>query len=291
MKPAPFTYYDPHTLDEALGLLAVHGDAAKILAGGQSLVPLLNMRLAAPDVIVDINRLPDLDFVTTDNGLRVGALARQAMVERDAAVRDVAPLVTEAIAWVGHRQIRNRGTLVGSLAHADPAAEMPLVFLALDGELHLRRTSGSRRVSAGDFFVHIMTTALDPEEIATEASLPPVPPGSGSAFLEVARRHGDFAVAAIAVVVTIEAGRIRRARVALGGVGPTPLRATRAEERLVDEEPTNELFVEAALAASHDCEPVTDIHGTAEYRRELVRTMVYRGLGRAVVRARTGAAG
>lgn len=285
MKPASFTYADPLTLAEVLALLSERGDEAKILAGGQSLVPLLNMRLAMPDLVVDINRIVDLENLLANGQLSIGPLVRQRAVERASDLENQQPLLKEAIRWVGHPQIRNRGTVVGSLAHADPAAEMPLVWQAQDGTIEVSSTRGTRTVPAEDFFVHIMTTACEPDEMVINATLPALMPGTGTAFMEVARRHGDFAVVSVAVVLTLENDMVSNARIALGGVAPVPLRARRAEEKLVGSPPGVEAFAECAATAARETKPVSDIHGTAEYRREVAATLVRRSLATAAQRA------
>ena len=285
MKPAPFEYADPTTVDDALTLLRDRGDEAKILAGGQSLVPLLNMRLALPEVVVDINRVGGLDSMEANDVLTIGALVRQHDVERATHLAAKFPLLTEAIQWVGHPQIRNRGTVLGSIAHADPAAELPVVFQALEAEMEIVRLGETRTVSALEFFVHIMTTAVEPDEMLIQARLRDLPPGTGSAFLEVARRHGDFAVASAAVVLTLDEGVCTKARIALGGVAPIPLRALRAEEFLVGQRAAYDTYAEAGKQASAESEPASDIHGTAEYRRELVAVLVRRALETAAGRA------
>ena len=286
MKPAVFEYADPSTLSEALALLAEHGDEAKILAGGQSLVPLLNMRLAMPAVVVDINRLEGLDRLDVSHELTIPALVRQGDVERARELRGGWPLLTEAIGWVGHPQIRNRGTVVGSLAHADPAAELPVVFSAMDGTMEITGLNGRRVVPADEFFVHIMTTAIEPDEILVKVHLPKLAAHTGTAFLEVARRHGDFAVASVAVVLTVNDGICSRASIALGGVAPVPLRVPKAEGFLAGQAPSTGVFSEAGRIASSECEPVSDIHGTAEYRRDLVAALVPRALATAATRAK-----
>ncbi len=278
MKPAPFEYADPRSLPEALALLAARGDEAKILAGGQSLVPLLNMRLAMPDLLVDVNGISGLDTMSTGPSLTLGPLVRQHSVERSSILCDEQPLLHDAIRWVGHPQIRNRGTVVGSLVHADPAAELPVVWQAQEGSLELVSAAGRRSVPAQDFFLHIMTTACEADEMVVGVSLPPLPPSTGTAFLEVARRHGDFAVVSVAVLLTVDAGMVSRARIALGGVAPTPLRARGAEERLTGTPVDVTAFAEAARIAATETEPVSDVHGTAEYRREVAATLVRRSL-------------
>lgn len=287
MKPAQFEYAEPRTVDEVLSLLSERGDGAKILAGGQSLVPLLNMRLSMPDLVIDINRLEGQRGLDDDGQkLSMGPLVRQNDVERASRLDERHPLLKEAIKWVGHPQIRNRGTVLGSLAHGDPSAELPLVFQAMEGTMQIASARGSRLVSAEEFFVHIMTTAVEPDEMLERASLPHLPRRTGTAFLEVARRHGDFAVAAVAVVLTVDGAACTRARIAMGGVGPVPTRARRAEEWLVGCNPDASTFHHAGSLAAAESEPVSDVHGTVEYRRDVMGVLVRRALTLAAERAR-----
>jgi len=228
MKPPRFSYHDPATAEEALGLLAAHGDAARVLAGGQSLMPLLNFRLARPGHVIDVNRVAALATVSPgpDSGLRIGALVRQRTLERSPLIRERSPMIGQAMPFVGHPQIRTRGTLGGSLAHADPAAELPAVMVALGARLTLRSARGQRTVAAEDFFVAALTTALAPDELLTEVALPPWPARTGSSVQEVAIRLGDFALGGVAAALTLDAqGRVAGARVVCFGVGPRPLRA------------------------------------------------------------------
>src|SRR5215470_725286 len=250
MKPAPFDYALAGNAAEAVDLLARHGDEAKVLAGGQSLVPMLNLRLARPGVIVDINGAADLDYLREANGaLAVGALVRQRALERWAA--DRAPLIAEALRLVGHVAIRNRGTAVGSLAHGDPASELPALLLCLDGAVIARRAGAERVIPAADLYLAPLTTALEPEELAVEARLPLLPVGAGWGFAEVARRHGDFALVGAAALAWLGSdGRVAGARLALFGVGGTPARGTQAEALLAGQEPTPERVREAARAAA-----------------------------------------
>jgi carbon-monoxide dehydrogenase medium subunit len=292
VKPAPFRYHAPESLDEALELLAEHGEEAKVLAGGQSLVPTLNFRLARPAVLVDLNRIAALAYVEaeSDGGLRVGAMTRQRAVERSPLVMERAPLVAETMPFVAHPQIRNRGTFGGSLAHADPAAELPAVALALDAELVLRVSGGERRLRARDFFVGLFATALAPGELLVEVRLPQLPTGAGCAFVEMARRHGDYALVGVAACVELgEDERVRAARVALLSVGEGPVEAHQACRTLIGERPVEEALVAAAdEAATTDVDPPSDIHATSAYRRHLTRLLVRRALHTAAARARAG---
>jgi CO/xanthine dehydrogenase FAD-binding subunit len=280
MKPAVFEYVRPGSLEEALEVLRQRGDDAKVLAGGQSLVPLMNFRLARPAVIVDLNGLGALAYIRAeDGGLALGAMTRQRTIEKSAVVRERAPLLAEATPWIGHLPIRTRGTIGGSLVHADPAAEYPVVMMAMDAELTLVRQGGVRRVAAADFFETYLSTTIRPDEILTEIRLPALPPRAGVAFLEISRRHGDFAIVAAAAVVNLDAaGAIAEARIALGGVGPRPVRARAAERLLAGQRPTASLVAEAARAVMPETDPPEDIHASAEYRREMSAVFARRAL-------------
>ena len=280
MKPAAFAYHDPQTVDEALEILSQVGDDGKILAGGQSLVPIMNFRLARPSDLVDLNRIAALSYVRVEDGqLRIGAMTRQRHVEHAAAVSEGWPLLTGAIEHIGHVQIRNRGTIGGSLAHADPAAELPAVMSALDAEVVIRGTDGERTLPATDLFLSYYTTALEPTELLAEVRVPALPPRTGWGFHEVSRRHGDFALVCVAALLTLdEDGTIRRARLAFTGAAPTPVRPHAAEEMLVGQEPNEALFREAAESASADLDPHDDIHATADYRRQVGAVLARRAL-------------
>ncbi len=280
-------------MDEALALLREHGDDAKPLAGGQSLIPAMNFRLAQPAVLVDLGPVTELAGVRPlkDGGVAIGAMTRQRAVERDAAVAERAPLVHEAMPWIAHPQIRNRGTFGGSLAHADPAAELPAVVLALGARCTVQGAAGRRTIDADAFFTGLFATALAPGELLVEVTVPPLPHGTGWAFEEIARRHGDFALAGVAAVVTVRDGACMAARIALFSVGDGPVLARSAGDVLVGQAPSDELLVEAAeAAATADCDPPADIHASAAYRRQLVRTLTRRALTRAVARATGGPA-
>mgnify|MGYP001040010058 CR=1 FL=1 len=270
-----------------LGLLAEHGDEGKILAGGQSLVPLLNFRLAHPENLIDINRIGALAGIRRKNGhLYVGTLTRHSTMEHSRVVGENWPLLTEAMKFVAHPQIRNRGTVGGSVAHADPAAELPVAFLTLDARFKALSRRGERTIAAGDFFITHLTTALEPDEALVEIEVPPVAPGTGYAFTEFARRHGDFALGGASVLVTLDsAGVCERAAVGLLAAGPTPMRAPGAEEVLAGERIDEKVAREAASRAIADISPTGDIHGSAEYRRELIEVMVRRAIQKATERA------
>ena len=274
MKPAPFEYHAPETVDEVCGLLAQFGDEAKVLAGGQSLVPMLALRLTRFEHLVDVNRVGALSGFTRENGtLVVHAATRQRVMERDPAIGAAAPLLARATPLIGHFQIRNRGTVGGSLAHADPASEYPAVAVALGAEIELAGPGGARRrVAAGDFFVGTWTTAAEPDEIVVAARFPVWPAGSGFAIEEVARRHGDFALAGVACAVGDG-----RAGIALFGVGSTPVRAREAEEALLTGAPA----ADVAEAAVRGLDAPADVHASAATRTRIARHLVERAVNRA----------
>ena len=282
MKPAPFDYLAAASVEEAVAALAAYGDDAVVLAGGQSLVPLLNMRLARPSVVVDVNRVAALAGIAANGVTTVGALTRQAAALRSPLLAERAPLLVAALAQVGHVATRSRGTIGGSAAHADPAAELPAVLLALDATLVLRGPEGERVVAAADFFQGPFTTARHSTELLTAVRLPAAPAGSRHGFHEVARRHGDFALAGAAVVVApAPPGAVRHVRIALFGVAPCAFRAVAAEAALTAGAPAEQVAALAAAAA----EPHDDTHATAAYRRRAVHVCVLRAL------AAVGAAG
>ena len=287
MKPPRFDYFAPRTLDEALGLLAGHGGRAKILAGGQSLIPLLNFRLTHPEALVDINRLTDLEYVRADDGgVIIGGLTRQHEVEQSELIRTRVPILAEACGLIGHLPIRHRGTIGGNLAHADPASELPAVALALEAQLALASTEGLRAVAADRFFVGPLSTAIGPSEMLTEIRIPALPARTGGAFVEMARRAGDFALVGVAALITVDgAGRCQRARIALGGVGPTPIRAVAAEEALIGQAPSGAALDEAATRAATATNPPSDLHGSAAFRRKLARHFTREAIALAARRA------
>jgi aerobic carbon-monoxide dehydrogenase medium subunit len=290
VKPARFEYFCPRTVDEAVDLLARYGDEGKVLAGGQSLVPLMNMRLARPAVIIDINRIDGLGDLRERNGiLRFGALTRQRAAERSPVVAERCPLLRDALRLVGHAQIRNRGTLGGSIAHADPAAELTAILSALDGEVTARSARGTRTIAAADLFVTYLTTALDPRELIVEIRIPALSPGAGWSWMEIARRHGDFALAGVGVVLVIRRGMIAEARIALTGVGPTPVRGGAAERLLVGHAPSDTLWTEAAEAVRAAVTPDGDIHASAEYRKHVAGVLTQRALREALSRTKEAA--
>jgi len=285
MKPAKFDYHNPTTLDEALRLLAQFGDQARPLAGGQSLVPLMNFRLIRPAHLIDLNGVEELSYIKTDSGpLRIGATTRQREIERSMVVAERCPLLREAASYIGHVQIRNRGTVGGSLAHGFPSAELPVAMVTLDASFTLRSKANQRSARAEDFFVSYMTTALEPDELLTEIGVPPLPANSGWSYQEVSRRHGDFALAGAASLVTLgENGTIQQARLTLTGM--TPMRSQEAEEFLLGERPSDAAFREAARRATENLEQDSDIHASAEYRRAACAVLAWRALTRAAQRA------
>jgi CO/xanthine dehydrogenase FAD-binding subunit len=286
MKPAPFDLEIARNVDDVIVLLADGQREVKILAGGQSLVPLMNFRLARPDVLVDLNQLSELQYIHKHDGLlAVGSMTRQSALERSALVAARAPLLTEVMPWVAHAPIRNRGTVGGSLAHADPSAELCAAALALDAQLVARSSRGERVISIHDFFVGPFTTSLRSDELLTEVRLPEMQEGTGWAFEEVARRSGDFAMLAAAAILGLGAdGRVAFARLAYASMGPTALRAPAGERVLLGALPTAATFEIAAKAAMAEVDPSTDLHATREYRLHVGEALTRRALSRALAR-------
>ncbi len=288
MKPAPFAYFAPTTLDEALALLTEHGYDAKPLAGGQSLIPTMNFRLAQPSVLIDLNRVQELFYLqpTAEGGVRIGAMTRQRMVERSSLVAERAPLLHEVMPHIAHAQIRNRGTIGGSLAHADPSAELPAVAVALDAQLRIRSQHGERMTCATDFYMGLFTTDLAPDELLTEIVIPPLPPATGWAFQEVARRLGDYAMCGCGATVTLDAdGRCVAARLVYLSVGEGPTPAHEAVTCIIGERLTPSVIAEAArIAGERDINPTADIHASVAYRRHLATVLARRALSQALQR-------
>lgn len=283
MKPPRFDYLAPTDLDEALGALNEVGDEGKILAGGQSLVPSMNFRLARPATLIDINNIPGIDGLANNDGqLVVGTLARHYVFEKPVVDGPLGKLLAEAAHHVGHMPIRVRGTFGGSIAHADPAAEWCMIAQLLDATMVARSSDGAREIPASDFFRTVFSTALEPNEMVTEVRLPLLEDTAKVGFVEFSRRAGDFAVVAASSVIDLRGEEIKSARIALAGVGGTPLRAPSAEAILTGRSPGDEVFREAAAAAAAEVEPMGDIHGSAEYRRELVQVLVRRALERSI---------
>ena len=288
MKPPVFEYVVPESLDVALAVIAEHGGDARPLAGGQSLVPAMNFRVAQPAVLVDLNPLAELDYVRQDDdGLRIGAMTRQRRVERDALVAERAPLLHETMPHIAHPQIRNRGTIGGSLAHADPAAELPVIAAALDARIKARSASGERSIPAAEFFQGIFTTALNPDELLVEVAFPAMPPWAGSSFVEFARRHGDYALMGVAAVVAVdERGVCRQARLVYLNAGDGPVTAKQAAQLLLGHLPSPEAIEAAAnMAADSEITPFGNVHATADYQRHLARVLTRRALKQAFERA------
>jgi carbon-monoxide dehydrogenase medium subunit len=286
MKPPRFDYHAPRSIDEALSVLGRYGGDAKVLAGGQSLMPLLNFRLTRPAALVDLNRIPELSYIRERDGqVRFGAMTRQRAIEFSPVVAKRLPLLQEATRLVGHLPIRTRGTIGGSIAHADPSAEYPAVLTALEGEVVARGARGERVVKAGDFFQAYLTTALAADEILTEVRLPAMPAGARCAFVEFARRHGDFAIVGIAAMVVRDGDRCTTARLATAGAGPVPVRL-RAAEEILEREGLGRSALEAAAArAAELVDPDSDIHASAAYRRHLTQVLTGRALERALAQA------
>jgi len=287
MKPAQFDYFAPAKIRDALALLEEYKDEAKILAGGQSLMPLLNMRLARPRALIDINRITSHSYIRRENSvLAIGALTRHREIETSPLVRQKCPVLAEAVRWIGYPQIRNRGTMGGSLAHAHPAAELPAVVTALRGELRVIGPAGERTVKAEEFFQGFFTVALEPNEILSEVRLALRPENAGFSFKEINRRHGDFAIAGVAALISLnERKECAESSIVLAGVNPTPLRAKRSEKLLKGRKITRDIIETAAALAAEDSDPPSDVHGSADYRRELVKVIVRRALEEAGARA------
>ena len=288
MKPPPFSYSAPTSLAEAVGLLSdTAADEPRVLAGGQSLLPLMNFRLANPGHLVDLRRIEELTRIRTEGDvLVVGAMVRQAAAERSPEVAAAAPLLAEALSHVAHLPVRNRGTVGGSIAHADPAAELPAVVLALDAELVALGSTGARRIAAADFFRGPYETALQPGEILTEVRIPAR--GGGQAFVEFTRTHANFAVVGVAAVVRLDGATVRSAAIALSGVAATPVRATAAERALVGTSPGAAAVRAAADAAADELTPTGDLHGSAETRVGIARSCLRKAIGLALSRAQEG---
>jgi aerobic carbon-monoxide dehydrogenase medium subunit len=286
MKPARFDYHAPATLDEAVRLLAEHGDEAKLLAGGQSLVPMMNLRLAQPSVVIDLNRVSEMAYLRPDGEGRIalGAMSRHHSVATSDLLRDRCPLLASAAARIGYPAIRYRGTLGGSLAHADPVAEMPCVALTLGAELVAIGPGGERVIPADDFFLTYFTTALEPDELLREIRFPAISPGEGWSFHESARKTGDFAIVAVAAQVRVGDGVIEQARLGIAGISDRPVRAADAEQALAGQ-PLEIPLDEAADRAAATVDSASDIHASADFRRRLVAVLTRRALEDALTMA------
>jgi carbon-monoxide dehydrogenase medium subunit len=287
MKLPPVGYEAPTTVSGAVELLAEHQDQASVLAGGQSLIPLLALRLARPAVLIDINGVAGLYGVSaTDGQVAIGATTREYVAEESGIVAGTLPLLAAALPLIGHEAIRSRGTIGGSLAHADPAAELPAVARALDAEFVVRGPSGERVIPAAQWFEGYLTTARRGDELLVEVRFPAAGPDTGASFEEVARRHGDFAIVGLAASLVLSGGVIGEARLAFAGVSDVPVRATAAEDLLAGERPSAELFDEAARRATEDLDPPADLHGSSDYRKTVAAAVVRRGLRAAADNAR-----
>ena len=286
MKPAPFEYFAPDTLPEALSLLAEHGDDAKILAGGQSLVPMMNFRLVRPKVLIDINRIDGLGYIDERQGrLHIGAMTRHRDVERSPLVERTNGLLFESIRYIGHSAIRTRGTIGGSIVHADPTAELPLMLATLEGEVRVAGPAGSRTIPWNELFLTYFTTSMQGDEICEEVIMPVLPKNAGWGFEEFTHRLGDFAIVGVAVIVETDGtGRCRHARVAVAGAGATPVRVRNAEAFLAGQLPTDAVFGEAARVVSAAIEPESDLHASDSFRRHLAGTLTVRALKQARTR-------
>jgi aerobic carbon-monoxide dehydrogenase medium subunit len=288
MKPGRFQYFAPRNLGDALSILKHQGDEAKLLAGGQSLVPLMNMRLAQPTALIDLNRVTELSFITRSEGrLCIGAMTRHHEVAASPLVAEACPILSSAASQIGYPAIRHRGTIGGSLAHADPVSELPCVATALDAELVVRGSSGRRIVRAADFFKGYFSTDLGPDEILTEVRFPIASAKQRWAFQEFARKVGDFAIVAVAIVAEMAESTLLSASIALGGVADRPVRAPAAEATLAGQRPDEALIRRAAEDAAAGIVPSSDIHAPGDYRRQLVRTLVARALAESFSRRST----
>jgi aerobic carbon-monoxide dehydrogenase medium subunit len=287
MKPGPFTYHDPGSVADVVSLLATHEDV-KLLAGGQSLMPMMNMRFVVPDHVIDLNGVGELAGITDDgDALTIGAMTRQRDIRRSDAVAAKLPLAVEALGWVGHFQTRNRGTIGGSLSHLDPAAELPLVAAATDAVLTVAGPDGNREVPFAEWPLAYMMPSIGPDEVLTAIRLPVWQEPHGSAFIEFARRHGDFAIVSVAALLAVSGGRITRAVIAIGGADTAPIRLTETEAALVGAEATAATFAEAGAAAKK-IDAMSDAYVSSAYRQRLAGVLTERALAKAAARAAGG---
>lgn len=290
MKPPPFEYFAAENIEAAVTALARAGGDGKIIAGGQSLLPMLNFRLLRPSILIDINRVPDLAYVRDDgNRIRIGALTRHYMLQTSELVAAELPVLHEAMQHVAHFAIRNRGTIGGSLSHADPAAELPMMSLLLDARLEIQSGKGRRQIDARDFFLGVLTTALEDDDVVVEISVPKLPARTGWAFEEVARRSGDFALACVAATLTSAGGKFNDVRIGMMGIGETPVRADAAEAMLEGQAYSEALVAEVVSVIRASVEPNTDLHASSDYRRHLVGVLAERAIAKAWTRAVEGA--
>ncbi len=280
MKPAPFEYFDPMKKEEVFKLLDKLGDDAKLLAGGQSLLPMINFRLARPEFLIDINKLDELKFITEENGyICMGALTRERSIEDSELIESKIPILSEAVKYIGFLPIRNKGTLGGSIAHADPSAELCLIMIALEAQIKIESSKDARWVDAEDFFLTYLTTVMEPHELITEIRIPIPPAGTIHSFQSFSRRHGDFAIVSVAAMLEInDDGICESAKVALGSVNPTPFRATQAEDMLIGKKVDKKLIEAVANEAAEASDPDSDLHSSADYKREMARNFAKKGL-------------
>jgi len=281
MKNPPFNYHRPATVEEALALLATHGDDAKVLAGGQSLLPVMALRLGRPEHVIDIGAIASLKHITAGDGVTLGAMVRHAQAEKSPEVAQHAPLVAAALPYVGHRAIRNRGTVVGSIAHADAVAELPAVCLAVGATMRVASTEGTREIPAADFFDGHFTTTAGSHELVTEVHFPAWSTSAGGAVVEISRRQGDYAMCGLACMIDAPGGTIDSAALAFFSVASTPVRVAEAEAALIGKAPSEEAFVEAASIVKNTLTPDGDIHATAPYRKHIAGVLTRRGLAEA----------
>jgi len=291
MIPRSFEYFSPRTLDEAIALLQKHGPDAKLLSGGQSLIPMMKLRLVSPEYIVDINRIPDLDYISEDDGqLKIGALAREHEIESSDVVKKRLPILSDTAKVIADPLVRSQATICGNLAHGDPANDHPATMLALGASVVATGPKGKREIAIEDFFPGLFTTALEPEEILTEIRIPFPPPRSGGAYLKLERKVGDFATAGVAVQLTLDdSGTCTRAGIGLTNVGMTPIKAKQTEAFLLGKKLDDAAIQKAAEIAASESQPMDDIRGSADYKRDLVRVLTERALATAVSRAKGGA--
>jgi carbon-monoxide dehydrogenase medium subunit len=289
MIPGAFDYLAPQSVEETIALLAQHGDDAKILAGGQSLIPAMRFRLAAPTLLLDINRLTNLEHVGEQNGnLAIGALTREMMLEESAAIARAYPLLSDAARVVADPLVRNRATVGGNIAHADPANDHPAVMLAYGAQVVVQGPSGSRLIPIDDFFVGMFETSMRPDELLIEIRIPKPQPNSSGAYLKNERKVGDYAVSAVAVQLTMSGTTCSAARIGLTNVNPVPMRALNAEKALIGQPLSDELLEAAGRAAAAECDPSADLRGTVEYKRDLTRVLTKRAIRKAAERAMGG---
>lgn len=288
MKPAPFEYLAPDSLAATVEIMSENGDDAKLLAGGQSLIPAMNFRLIQPMLLVDLNKVSELSYIrsTEEGELRIGAMTRQRLLETDPVIANQAPLIAETMPYIAHPQIRNRGTIGGSLVHADPAAELPVIMVALDGQFLVRNESGERWIHSSNYFLGIFTTAIQPDEVLVEIAIPSLGPRTGWSFVEFARRQGDYALLGVAAILTLDSsGNCSQARLVYLNAGDTPIVAQQATDILLNEKPSPALYQEVADVADAAIEPTANIHASVPYLRHLSRVLTVRALDQAATRA------